>query len=89
MLLIVVPTSSKIIDYVPHRMHSYFTTFLNLYMCFRLTWCSWWTMFRFYISPNQMTPLHRAAVGGHVDTVQYLIKAGSDIHSKAVDGVRD
>ena len=45
-------------------------------------------MFRF-VSPHQMTPLHRAAGGGHVDIVEYLIRMGGDIHSKDRGGVSE
>ena len=41
------------------------------------------------ISHHQRTPLHRAAVVGHVDTVQCLIEAGGDIHSKDYEGVSE
>ena len=44
------------------------------------------TMFKF-VSPHQSTPLHKAAGGGQVDTVKYLIGAGGDIHRKDDEGV--
>ena len=34
-----------------------------------------------------MTPLHMAAIGGHKDTVEYLINKGADIGIKDVNGV--
>ena len=32
------------------------------------------------VSPHQYTPLHWAAVSGHIDTVQCLIKEGAEIN---------
>ena len=43
----------------------------------------------FVASPHQKTPLYQAAAKGHVDTVQYLIEAGGDIHSKDDEGVSE
>ena len=42
-----------------------------------------------FVSPHQMTPLHRAAGGGHVDIVEYLLGVGGDIHSKDRSGVSE
>lgn len=36
---------------------------------------------------NQKTPLHLAAVEGHVDTVKYLVNKGVDINIKDINGV--
>ena len=36
-----------------------------------------------------MTPLHKAAIKGHVDTVQCLFDKGADIHIKDDDGVSE
>ena len=36
-----------------------------------------------------MTPLHYAARGGDVDTVEYLVGAGGDINIKDDDGVSE
>ena len=51
---------------------------------------TWWTVFRF-VSPHQYTPLHWAAVNGHIDTVQSLINKGAEInirdnHGEVCDG---
>lgn len=32
----------------------------------------------------QQTPLHRAAIAGHVDCLQPLVEAGADINAEAV-----
>ena len=45
-------------------------------------------MLKFFF-PHQVTPLHYAAAEGHVDTQQYLVEAGADIHSKDDDGVSE
>ena len=37
---------------------------------------------------HQMTPMHWAANSGSVDTVEYLIQKGADIHSRDDDEVR-
>ena len=42
-----------------------------------------------FASPHQMTPLHRAAVQGHVDTVKFLVQEGANIHSKDNGGVSE
>ena len=36
-----------------------------------------------------MTPLHKAAIRGHVDTVQCLLDKRADIHIKDDDGVSE
>ena len=59
-----------------------FTAFWNLYMYTSLTGYSWWTSSNLVSSPHQVTPLHRAAQGGHVGAVEYLIQAGADINIK-------
>ena len=33
-------------------------------------------------SPDQETPLHWAALGGHNDSVEYLLQAGADVNIK-------
>ena len=38
---------------------------------------------------NQKTPLHLAAVEGHVDTVKYLVNKGVDINIKDINGVSE
>ena len=40
-------------------------------------------------SPHQVTPLHNAAAGVHVDTVRYLVGAGGDINIKDGRGVSE
>ena len=40
-------------------------------------------------SPNQVTPLHRAAGEGKGGTVQLLVEKGADINVKDNDGVRE
>ena len=40
-------------------------------------------------SSHQKTPLHRAAHGGHVDTVRYLVDKGADPNIKDPDGVSE
>lgn len=45
--------------------------------------------FCFFNSPHQMTPLHKAAVQGHVDTLQYLLDKGADIDIKDCNGVSE
>ena len=40
-------------------------------------------------SPQQVTPLHKAAKWGHVGAVDYLIKAGADVNIKDDDGVSE
>ena len=37
---------------------------------------------------HQMTPMHWAANSGSVDTVEYLVQKGADIHSRDDDEVR-
>ena len=39
-------------------------------------------------SPQQETPLHWAATGGHKDIVKYIIQAGADVNIKDNRGVR-
>ena len=39
------------------------------------------------LSPHQMSPLHWAADGGHVDTVRCLVEKGAKINSKDEKGV--
>ena len=34
------------------------------------------------LSPHQMSPLHWAADGGHVNTVKFLIEKGADVNFK-------
>jgi len=36
-----------------------------------------------------MSPLHKAARGGHVGAVEYLIRAGADVNIKDNDGVSE
>ena len=36
-----------------------------------------------------MTPLHKAALRGHVDTLQYLLDKGADIDIKDSNGVSE
>ena len=38
-------------------------------------------------SPQQETPLHWAATGGHKDIVKYIIQAGADVNIKDNRGV--
>ena len=38
--------------------------------------------------PHQFTPLHWAALNGHVEIVQVLINKGTDTNIKDDDGVR-
>ena len=40
-------------------------------------------------SPQQVTPLHRTTIGGHVGAVEYLIQAGADVNIKDDDGVSE
>ena len=40
-------------------------------------------------SPHQRTPLHRAAEGGFIDAVKYLVGAGGDINIKDGRAVSD
>ena len=40
-------------------------------------------------SPHQRTPLHNAAEGGHVHTVEYLIQAGADVSIQDNNGVSE
>ena len=40
-------------------------------------------------SPHQMTSLHFAALGGHVDTVRYLVDKGADTNIKDGHGVSE
>lgn len=40
-------------------------------------------------SSHQSTPLHLAAGGGHVHTVQWLVMAGADLNIKEDDGVSE
>ena len=42
------------------------------------------------VSPShQWTPLHKAARGGHTDTVKYIIQAGADFTIKDNYGVSE
>ena len=41
------------------------------------------------LSPHQHTPLHKAAEGGHTETIQCLIDKGAGINVKNVYGVSD
>ena len=40
-------------------------------------------------APHQMTVLHLAILGGHLDVVQYLVGAGADMNTKAHKGVSE
>ena len=40
-------------------------------------------------SPQQATPLHKAAKWGHVGAVDYLIQAGADVNIKDYCGVSE
>ena len=40
-------------------------------------------------SPHQYTPLHKAAIGGYVGAVEYIIQAGADVNIKDNDGVSE
>ena len=44
---------------------------------------------RSLLSLHQFTPLHRAAIRGYTDAVQYLIDKGGGINIKNVNGVRE
>ena len=40
-------------------------------------------------SPQQETPLHWAATGGHNDIGKYIIQAGADVNIKNIYGVSE
>ena len=46
-----------------------------------------WNLFASF--SHQETPLHRAADGGHTDTVQCLTEKGADINIKNIAGVSE
>ena len=48
-----------------------------------------WPWSILFASPHQRTPLHRSAVGGHVDTVNFLVQKGANIDSKNDVGVSE
>ena len=43
----------------------------------------------FVLSPHQMSPLHWAADGGHIDTVKCLIEKGAEVNSQDETGVSE
>ena len=68
--------SAQLLHHIPELVHVYLAN---------------WTFIEDHvqISHCQRTPLHRAAVAGQVDTVQYLIEVGGDINSKDDEGVSE
>ena len=43
----------------------------------------------FNFDSHQRTPLFKAAVKGHVDTIRYLLDKGADIHINDNEGVSE
>ena len=43
----------------------------------------------FVLSPHQMSPLHWATDGGHIDTVKCLIEKGAEVNSQGGVGVSE
>ena len=48
-----------------------------------------WSFILNFLSPHQGSPLHWAASGGHVDTIQILIDKAADINMKDGKGVKE